>query len=235
MLSLDSKSCPGSTIFLFEGPQTDPKSVWSKSPKIFRYLHCGGTSFLSTFPMLRSSKKIIVFTDFRASPEHINHPAMVGKKIDICYLDTTYLNPTYCFPAQELVIEACSELVRCRILDGDQGALFRNGGEGQAKSEKMMKGWLGKIKDEPVIKGEVKGEEILSKDEDSKEVDAPEILKEEVKDEIDVKGKGKAEDQDAPDAPDDDKKSKEKMLVLVGTYSIGKERIVKGQSRFSVE
>lgn len=38
-------SCPGSVLFLFEGPHTDPKSPFSKTPnRIFRYLHCGGES-----------------------------------------------------------------------------------------------------------------------------------------------------------------------------------------------
>ncbi|MCO5609238.1 hypothetical protein L7F22_063462 [Adiantum nelumboides] len=58
---------------------------------MFRYLHCG---------------------DFRASPRHIEHPAIKGKRIDIVYLDTTYLNPRYCFPAQEQVVNACAQAVR---------------------------------------------------------------------------------------------------------------------------
>lgn len=39
---------------------------------MFRYLHCG---------------------DFRASPQHVLHPAVKGKKLDHVYLDTTYLDP----------------------------------------------------------------------------------------------------------------------------------------------
>ena len=75
---IDANHCPGSCLFFFEGPQTvhagDSKfsSHSIGSSKIFRYLHCG---------------------DFRASPQHILHPAVHGKLIDHVYLDTTYLDP----------------------------------------------------------------------------------------------------------------------------------------------
>jgi DNA cross-link repair 1A protein len=71
-------SGPGSCLLLFEGPQTINagdsafKSAFVGSARIFRYLHCG---------------------DFRASPQHVLHPAIKGKKIDHVYLDTTYLDP----------------------------------------------------------------------------------------------------------------------------------------------
>ncbi|MCO5599757.1 hypothetical protein L7F22_053864 [Adiantum nelumboides] len=114
---LDANHCPGSCVFLFEGPQTChilPASSGFNHPplppssKTFRYLHCG---------------------DFRASPRHVNHPVMKGKRLDIIYLDTTYCNPRYCFPAQEMVVNACAEMVRraapeqCRI-----GQLIRSNG-----------------------------------------------------------------------------------------------------------
>lgn len=67
---------------------------------MFRYLHCG---------------------DFRACPQHILHPQVKGRKIDAVYLDTTYLNPKYCFPPQPLVIDACAELAR-RIVRGESTA-----------------------------------------------------------------------------------------------------------------
>jgi DNA cross-link repair 1A protein len=69
---------PGSCLFLFEGKQTvNAGDSAYKSPhvgtnRMFRYLHCG---------------------DFRASPQHVNHPAIKGKLIDHVYLDTTYLDP----------------------------------------------------------------------------------------------------------------------------------------------
>lgn len=71
-------SGPGSSLFLYEGKQTVNagdstfKSAYVGSSKVFRYLHCG---------------------DFRASPQHVLHPAIKGKRIDHVYLDTTYLDP----------------------------------------------------------------------------------------------------------------------------------------------
>lgn len=75
---IEANHCPGSCLFFFEGKQTvnagdsNFKSQYVGSPKIFRYLHCG---------------------DFRASPQHVLHPAVKDKLIDIVYLDTTYLDP----------------------------------------------------------------------------------------------------------------------------------------------
>lgn len=167
-------SCPGSSIFVFEGPQNAPNAPYAKSPKrIFRYLHCG---------------------DFRASPTHLHHPAIKDKKFDICYLDTTYLNPKYCFPAQEQVIDACAELVRCRV-EGDRDALKKGSGGGAqlVRQGEMLKGWLSKAKKE-------------ESDYDEEELQRLQLM-------------AKAEDE----------KPKERLLVMVGTYSIGKERIVKGE------
>ncbi|KAJ3492802.1 hypothetical protein NLG97_g5137 [Lecanicillium saksenae] len=89
--------CPGSSMFVFE------KVVGERHNKsLKRILHCG---------------------DFRACSDHVQHPllqpdvadAVSGKlkrqKIDICYLDTTYLNPRYSFPPQNDVIQACADLV----------------------------------------------------------------------------------------------------------------------------
>lgn len=85
------------------------KSPFVGSRRVFRYLHCG---------------------DFRACPQHVLHSEVKGKKVDVVYLDTTYLDPKvvfriyfephhhwmlmtsdqYCFPPQPLVISACAEL-----------------------------------------------------------------------------------------------------------------------------
>ncbi|KAM3534106.1 hypothetical protein MY4038_002632 [Beauveria bassiana] len=94
---ISANHCPGSSLFVFE------KVVGERHNKsLKRILHCG---------------------DFRACPDHVQHPllrpdvadSVSGKlrrqKIDICYLDTTYLNPRYSFPPQNDVIQACADLV----------------------------------------------------------------------------------------------------------------------------
>ncbi|RDX51252.1 DRMBL-domain-containing protein [Lentinus brumalis] len=155
---IEANHCPGSCLFLFEGKQTINagdsayKSPFVGSPKVFRYLHCG---------------------DFRACPQHVLHPAVKGKRIDHVYLDTTYLDPKYCFPPQPLVISACAELAKRLV----QGKSVEEAPSGDGKP-RTMAGWFTRVE----------------KSDNGKEK--------------------------ATAAP-------EKILVVVGTYSIGKERIVK--------
>lgn len=159
---IPANHCPGSSLFLFEkyvgaGPNKRTK----------RILHCG---------------------DFRACPEHIGHPLLKpdvqdmvsGKvrqqKIDLCYLDTTYLNPRYSFPPQDDVIRACAEM--CSSISGDP-----NCKDDAWQSEKAS--------------GSVSVSKYFQTDKPTK-----------IEDKVESKGK-----------------SKHRLLVICGTYSIGKERI----------
>ena len=95
---IDANHCPGSCLFFFEGPQsinagdTNFKSSFIGSSRIFRYLHCG---------------------DFRASPKHILHPALEGKVVDHVYLDTTYLDPRVRFEFSIKDYRLCSFSIHC--------------------------------------------------------------------------------------------------------------------------
>ncbi|KAL6309318.1 DRMBL-domain-containing protein [Sparassis latifolia] len=157
---IEANHCPGSCLFLFEGFQTvNAGDSAFKSPSVgtsrtFRYLHCG---------------------DFRASPQHVLHPAIKGKRLDHVYLDTTYLDPKYCFPSQPQVISACAELAR-RIVTGQP---LRDPGDLNAKKSPTMDKWI-TVQEKPADKKEEKPG---------------------------------------------------RVLVVVGTYSIGKERIVKAIAR----
>ncbi|KAJ3100733.1 hypothetical protein HDU97_001960 [Phlyctochytrium planicorne] len=90
---VDANHCPGAVLFIFQIPD-------SSSPGKYRkFLHTG---------------------DFRAHSKHLAPPNPVSlvPKYDAVFLDTTYMNPQYCFPAQEDVIEAIRSLCKGVCLDG---------------------------------------------------------------------------------------------------------------------
>ncbi|XEU97838.1 hypothetical protein FSHL1_003124 [Fusarium sambucinum] len=158
---IPANHCPGSSLFLFE--KTTKQGV---NNRVQRILHCG---------------------DFRACPAHVKHPllkpdiidSISGKvkqqKIDICYLDTTYLNPKYSFPPQNDVIKACADL--CGSMSPDPNC-----------------------KDDIWEKASGQGTPAVSKFFPNAKSDE--------KDKVDTK-----------------KKHPQRLLVICGTYSIGKERI----------
>ncbi|KAK8027098.1 hypothetical protein PG991_004154 [Apiospora marii] len=168
---IPANHCPGSSLFLFEKALGTAKG---SPPKTQRILHCG---------------------DFRACQAHIAHPllkpdvvdSISGKtrqqKIDICYLDTTYLNPRYSFPPQEMVISACAEF--CKTISGDPNATD--------DAFEALKG----------PKGSTSVSNFFTKDSAGNEASD---------------GKGKDGTKANP---------KHRLLVICGTYSIGKERICK--------
>ena len=192
---ISANHCPGSSLYLFE------KTIGKKSngePKLQRILHCG---------------------DFRACRMHVEHPLLIpdvqdritGKskeqKIDVCYLDTTYLNPKYAFPSQETVIKACADM--CVSLsrhtvdesDGWEQMKRQRAGEGMAKF--VRKESNAEIKEEPVDDDDTDGMKLEKNPHASQQVLAtcnmPNVQQ----------GRGR-------------------LLVIVGTYSIGKERICLG-------
>jgi DNA cross-link repair 1A protein len=167
---IPANHCPGSSLFLFEKPLGK-----GLNPKKKRILHCG---------------------DFRACRAHVEHPLLrpdvqchvTGKtkeqKLDICYLDTTYLNPKFAFPDQESVIKACADmcvsLSKASIDDKDDWEQMKKQRAGQGMVQFLQNG-VENIKQEDVEPTNEKG-----------------------------------------------KKRRGKLLVVVGTYSIGKERICLG-------
>ena len=167
-----------------------------------------------------------------SSPKHVLHPAIARARIDTCYLDTTYLNPKYCFPPQPQVIEACAALTRRTALGISESApsldeikpdikpnvrfdtkpdINAVRVEDEEKAKAMMHGWLVKresgedVKSRIVENGEVKME------------DGVELKREEDGRLVEVKPKVQG-----------------RTLVIMGTYSIGKERIVKGRWMLSL-
>lgn len=193
---IPANHCPGSSLFLFEKTvsNTNPHA-YSKERRVQRILHCG---------------------DFRACPAHMEHPQLkpetvdaLGKikqqRIDVCYLDTTYLNPRYSFPPQTDVIRACADL--CHGLDSTLRA------ENEAEWNGILRRREGR--------GGVGNNDTVSrffvatdKCPDPKEEAAPSVLKQEPLNAFTTLG------QQA-------RQNRNRLLVVCGTYSIGKERICK--------
>ncbi|KAF4633249.1 hypothetical protein G7Y89_g4878 [Cudoniella acicularis] len=173
---IPANHCPGSSLFLFE------KVIGKGSnPRVQRVLHCG---------------------DFRACPAHVAHPLLMpelidsisGKikqqKIDVCYLDTTYLNPRYSFPSQEEVVRACADM--CVSLKKERAE--ESDAWETAKRERAGSGMAKFINSASVIKAE--------DDSVAMEIDSSKNAK-----------------------------PRGRLLVVCGTYSIGKERICLGIAR----
>ncbi|PVG04912.1 DRMBL-domain-containing protein [Serendipita vermifera] len=162
---IEANHCPGSCLFFFEGKQTVNAgdstfhSAFVGTARVFRYLHCG---------------------DFRACPQQAMHPEIRGKRLDLVYLDTTYLDPKYCFPPQRMVIDACTELAVRIVKNGGDTNLLEAKSSGGLKN--YVKSWLGGGESEEAPK----------------------------------------EEEEAP---------VDSVLVVVGTYTIGKERVVKSIAR----
>ena len=173
---IPANHCPGSSLYLFE--KTIGKG---KTPKVQRILHCG---------------------DFRACPAHVQHPLLrptivdavskrnIGQqKLDVCYLDTTYLTPKYAFPSQEDVIRACADM--CVSLSKD----FIDENDDWEQSVKERAG-SGMVKFVRQASSNIKQEPLLNAADDALENIKPQ--------------------------------KRGRLLVICGTYSIGKERICLG-------
>ncbi|ROW00357.1 hypothetical protein VMCG_07280 [Cytospora schulzeri] len=197
---ISANHCPGSSLFLFEKAVSNPNAhANSKEKRVQRILHCG---------------------DFRACPAHMEHPPLkpetidaLGKvkqqKIDVCYLDTTYLNPRYSFPPQNDVIRACAEL--CLALDTSLRAenetewnsvLRRREGRGIGNNDTVSRFFVTTDKKE----GDMSTSDKDKSDNTNLDETNPNAFT--------------ALGQKARD-------NRNRLLVVCGTYSIGKERICK--------
>jgi DNA cross-link repair 1A protein len=151
---IDANHCPGSVLFVFDIQHSD--AIWT------RHLHTG---------------------DFRANPEMCLHPLLRqpdNPTIDTLYLDTTYLNAKYGFPAQEECIQAA-----CRAVESHIGI------QDDARPKTALDRWIGqsappKTSQPSAFDALMTGSKVANR------------------------SKG--------------------LLVVVGTYSIGKEKVFCGKS-----
>ncbi|KJR81622.1 DNA cross-link repair 1A protein [Sporothrix schenckii 1099-18] len=191
---IPANHCPGSAMFLFE-------KTMQPTGRIHRILHCG---------------------DFRACRAHVDHPLLAAdtldaltkkkkqQRIDVCYLDTTYLNPRYSFPPQDDVVAACAAL--CATLDqslraGDEGAwntALRRRATGGGDGSGSVKDFFKRANSSGGPGDAAVPEAVTPQQPVSPPRDALAVL-----------GR-RATDRD-----------RNRLLVVCGTYSIGKERICK--------
>lgn len=206
---IPANHCPGSSLFLFEKTVSNLNPLaHSKGKRVQRILHCG---------------------DFRACPAHIEHPQLkpetidaLGKvkqqKIDVCYLDTTYLNPRYSFPPQTDVIQAtanlCLELdksLRAEDESGWNSVLRRREGRGVGNNDTVSRFFVTADKPAPEARQGIQAAATAntatsSSSSASSKSASPNAFT--------------ALGQKARD-------NRNRLLVVCGTYSIGKERICK--------
>ncbi|GJJ75888.1 DNA cross-link repair 1A protein [Entomortierella parvispora] len=162
---MDANHCPGSVLFIFD----------LEHPKR-RYLHTG---------------------DFRANPGMSVDPILAQPPnipIDILYLDTTYSNPRYTFPPQNVVIRETTRLV-C----GEVGVPF----EDDSPVPEPPK---------PVVQKKFNIMERWLKKESG---NAEKLLSLSIKSSQASKAKEKWQEPE----------QKSKIVICVGTYLIGKERV----------
>ncbi|RIA92792.1 DNA repair metallo-beta-lactamase-domain-containing protein [Glomus cerebriforme] len=189
---IDANHCPGSALFLFK--------LRDESGQIKRYLHTG---------------------DFRACPQQVLHSAIAQPQnpvIDILYLDTTYLNPQYCFPAQEQVVNAVIKLIYKAVKRGELVPMKRNNGNnGQwknrhlqlDKSQLALDKWFKKT---PTDSFKPEQSENVTKPVDIADSYEVDLQNDEYEEDIDI----------------DEKLKNSKILIIIGTYLIGKEKIFLG-------
>lgn len=184
-------------------------------------------------------------------PKHILHPAVARAKLDTVYLDTTYLNPQYCFPPQPLVIRACAELavkiacegdVKVEAVEMDEEEIVdppreEDVGDPEGDVELPVGVCLGLLDGNEV--------EDVKPDINEAPVALPGVHLIDTKPQLDTKPDVKphpatlayeAQERSVSimstwlnkDGPAAVPSEGGRVLVLIGTYSIGKERIVKG-------
>jgi DNA cross-link repair 1A protein len=88
--------------------------------------HCpGAVIFLFELYFSGDILRILHTGDFRASEQHWNNP-LLKCRIDYCFLDTTYCNPSHVFPHQSVILNIVEEIVK-RIEHGESlRSLFRD-------------------------------------------------------------------------------------------------------------
>ncbi|KAG9302740.1 hypothetical protein G9A89_009517 [Geosiphon pyriformis] len=199
---IEANHCPGSVLFLFK--------IMNAQGRILRYLHTG---------------------DFRASPRQVTHESIDQSKnppIDMLYLDTTYLDPTHCFPPQDHVVQAVVDLLKKVVKNGGLLSSNQKGKRSKAplKGQTRLDRWFNGLSYKNVLKLENKS---INNTEMTLSMNSSEEHKFELceKDSRLVREKRIMDLHDIVEL-DNICLSDSKILVVVGAYLIGKEKVFMG-------
>ncbi|KAI1311866.1 DNA break repair nuclease [Mortierella claussenii] len=178
-------------------PMYEPTVVNGVTVRLMDANHCPG-SVLFVFDLYNPRRRYLHTGDFRACPEMSIDPILCQPQnvpIDILYLDTTYSNPRYTFPPQNLVIREVANLV-CKELGihVEQTAVTAPAVEVIKRKVNIMESWLKKESGN--------SEKLLSMS-----IKTSEINKLKQRWQVPVE--------------------KDRIVICVGTYLIGKERVFK--------
>ncbi|KAG0220599.1 DNA break repair nuclease [Mortierella sp. GBA43] len=94
-------------------PMDEPTIVQGVTIRLLDANHCPG-SVLFVFDLQNPQRRYLHTGDFRAIPDMCLNPILCqppNTPIDILYLDTTYMNPKYTFPPQDTVVREATHLV----------------------------------------------------------------------------------------------------------------------------
>ena len=158
--------------------------------------------------------------DFRACPKQVLHSAIanLSDPIDVLYLDTTYLNSHYRFPAQEQVVKAVVSLIGKAVKSGGLAPVSKDNVSKKKKmvrdpSQMALDNWLKLANSKKIVKVE-KG--VIEKKDN-------------------YNRNGMSAQKDGKDHASGITLTGSKLLVVVGTYLIGKEKIFIGKFWFNYE